>query len=377
MVAGAEADVAVVAEAVEIEPMPIPHHFQVQWHITERCNLRCGHCYQNSFERADPPLDVLRSILQQIVEAVDIFSRERQRKIPARITLTGGEPFLHSDFFELLDAVAKLRRFRWAILTNGTLIDRQMVLRLKRYKPDYVQVSLDGTKQTHETLRGQGSFEPAVEGIRQLVRAGSRTIISFTASRLNVADFPAVAQLGAELGVQRVWADRLIPNSHEQQGLSLSPEETRSFFETMRELRQSLRESLWGSFLRRASRMLLGTHGCTEVAMNRALQFLIGGGEIYRCPAGRSLVAVLPDGTLVPCRRLPIPVGNLLDTPLIELYRSSELFRQLRNPRLPESSRCSSCPFSEGCNGGLRCLAHSLTGSPFSGDPGCWIVEQR
>jgi len=339
-----------------------PSHFQIQWHITDRCNLRCEHCYQHSFDGTDPPLKMLLTILQRFIEAVNTF------KTPARITLTGGEPFLRSDFFDLLDEIAKHRRlFRFAILTNGMLIVQQTARRLARMKPDYVQVSLDGMKETHEALRGQGSFAPAIEGIRQLVRAGVRTLISFTASRRNVTDFPAVAKLGAELGVHRIWADRLIPNSPEQQNLSLSPEETWAFFETM----QAARQSLQVGFIRRIC-------GCisTEVMMHRALQFLVGGGTMYRCTAGRSLVAVLPDGTLLPCRRLPIPVGNLMEQSLVELYQSSELLRQLREPGVAETSRCFSCVFSEGCGGGLRCLAFAMTGDPFSGDPGCWTANQ-
>ena len=336
------------------------HPIQIQWHITERCNLRCTHCYQHSFDSTDPPLEMLQAILQRFLEAARTFKK------PIRITLTGGEPFLRVDFFDLLDEIATHRQlFRIAILTNGMLIDQQTARRLARMGPDYVQVSLDGMKETHETLRGQGSFNPAIEGIRQLVRAGVRTLISFTASRRNAADFPAVAKLSAELGVHRIWADRWIPNCPEQQEFSLSPEETQMFFESMQTVRQSLR----GGVARRIC-------GGTEVAMHRALQFLVGGGTMYHCTAGRSLVAVLPDGTLLPCRRLPIPVGNLMEQSLVELYQSSELFRQLRETSCSESSSCHRCVFAEGCGGGLRCLAFAMTGDPFSGDPGCWMVKR-
>ncbi|MDR0705610.1 MAG: radical SAM protein, partial [Planctomycetaceae bacterium] len=350
--------------------LPSPKHFQIQWHLTERCNLRCSHCYQNSYNNPDLPLKSLRIILKQFVETIETFNKERQYKIPAGITLTGGEPFLRTDFFELLEEVITFRKlFRFAILTNGTFIDNTIAKRLRKLKPDYVQVSLDGTKETHETVRGRGSFEPAVEGIRQLVQAGIRTLISFTAGRYNVTDFPAVAQLGVELGVDRIWTDRFIPTTPEQQDASLSPEETKTFFETIRRVRQSLRKS----FLYRFIPQFMIRQSCTEISMNRALQFLVGGGTMYHCSAGDSLVAVLPDGTLLPCRRLPIPVGNLLENPLLELYRSSNLFQSLRTSRFNESSSCYRCPFSEGCGGGLRCLAYAITNDSLSGDPACWL----
>jgi radical SAM protein with 4Fe4S-binding SPASM domain len=350
--------------------LPKPQHFQMQWHLTEHCNLRCSHCYQNSYENPDLPLSLLRIILKQFVEIVETFNKERQYKIPARITLTGGEPFLRTDFFDLLEEIIRFRKlFRFAILTNGTLIDRVVAKRLRKLKPDSVQVSLDGMLETHEAIRGCGSFEPTVEGICQLVQAGIPTLISFTASRTNISDFPAVAKLGMELGVRRVWTDRLIPVTPEQKNLALSPEETKMFFETIKNTRQSLRKNFPYRFL---SRFITG-QPCTEISMNRALQFLVGGGRMYHCSAGFSLVAVLADGTLLPCRRLPIPAGNLMKNSLLELYSSSDLFQYLRTSHFNESSFCYRCPFLEGCGGGLRCLAYAMTNDPFSGDLGCWL----
>jgi radical SAM protein with 4Fe4S-binding SPASM domain len=352
--------------------LPVPQYFQMQWHLTEHCNLRCSHCYQNSYKNNDLPLHLLRIILKRFVETIEAFNRERQCKIPARITLTGGEPLLRTDFFDLLEEIIPFRKlFRFAILTNGTFINPTTAKRLRKSKPDYVQVSLDGMKKTHEAIRGAGSFEPAVEGIRQLVQAGVRTLISFTASRYNVADFPAVAQLGVKLGVHRVWADRLIPTTPEQQNLSLSPEETKTFFEMIKNVQQSLQKNYPHQFLPQFITRHLCT--CTEISMNRALQFLVGGGTMYHCSAGHSLVAVLPDGTLLPCRRLPIPVGNLMENSLLELYRSSEIFQCLRTSCFNEASLCYRCPFSKGCGGGLRCLAYAITNDSLSGDPGCWL----
>ncbi|MEA3325633.1 MAG: SPASM domain-containing protein, partial [Euryarchaeota archaeon] len=76
-----------------------------------------------------------------------------------------------------------------------------------------------------------------------------------------------------------------------------------------------------------------------------------------------------PNGDLYPCRRMPIRAGNLLETPLIELYYESDLFCALRK-RISEG--CEGCFYSGLCRGGLRCLSYALTGDPFTTDPGCW-----
>ena len=105
--------------------------------------------------------------------------------------------------------------------------------------------------------------------------------------------------------------------------------------------------------------------------MHRALQFLVGGGRPYHCLAGDRLVTVLPNGDLYPCRRMPICVGNVMETPLIDLYYESSLFKALRNKdRI--SAGCETCPFWKECRGGLRCLSYAVTGDPFNADPGCW-----
>lgn len=348
----------------------IPKYFQMQWHLTERCNLRCEHCYQENFDTVDLSFHALESILEQYTAALCHFSEKSGRQISGRITLTGGEPFLREDFLDLVEKISKQRRrFRFAILTNGTLIGDPTAKRLARWKPDYVQVSIDGMRETHDALRSPGSFDQAVRGIRFLKRHGIRTIISFTASRRNFTQFEDVARLGYALGVERVWADRLIPVTSEMHEQSLSPGETKRFFEAMLSARKTIQRDCetWSNRLVQ----LFFRKKPTEIAMHRALQFLVGGGTIYHCAAGRSLVAVLADGTLLPCRRLPIPAGNLLKTPLLGLYKEADIMRQLRQPCRPDS--CRGCVFVGSCGGGLRCLSYAVSGDSFVRDPGCWL----
>jgi radical SAM protein with 4Fe4S-binding SPASM domain len=139
----------------------------------------------------------------------------------------------------------------------------------------------------------------------------------------------------------------------------LSPSETSEFFEIM---------------LRSRKKRRLFSRSDETVTMRRALQFLKGDGCPYRCEAGRDLITVLADGTLVPCRRMPIPAGDLLQHDLVELYDTSPLFAELREKKT--SIGCESCFYRADCNGGLRCLAHAMTGSFNQADPGCWLANR-
>ncbi len=334
----------------------------LQWHITDRCNLTCRHCY-----REDPaPRDLSRLELLQILDEWRAHVRSERaaaggRTVRAHINLSGGEPFVREDFADLLNVLASYRaEFSFAILSNGTLINREAAAHLAAVGPRFVQISIEGTEKTHDSIRGAGSFRRAVDGIRRLVERRVRVLLSFTAHRENYREFPAVASLGRRLGVARVWSDRLIPCGGAaalKEGV-LSPEETAELLRLMDIERR-----------RRGFRR-------TEVAMHRALQFALSGGHPYRCTAGGTLITVLANGDLCPCRRMPVVVGNVLRSPLGDLYRSSAVFRQLRD-RERVSRGCEKCFYARDCGGGLRCLSHAVYGDAFRADPGCWMAAGR
>lgn len=342
-----------------LSPTPNPRSLLFQWHVTERCDHVCTHCYQG-----DPPADLsyenLLNILDQFRALVRRFRSASTSRFPAHINVTGGEPFLREDFFDLLERFHSLRReFNFAILTSGSMIDDAAAKRLRQFGPGFVQVSMEGTPQTHDAIRGAGDYQRVVNAIKCLKKAGVAVLVSFTAHRGNYREFADVAAACKRLGVKRVWADRFVPigGAAGQRGLVLSADETDELLSIMSKSRR---------------KPLLLPCG-TEVAMQRALQFRAGDGRPYRCQAGNELITVMADATLVPCRRIPIPAGNLLHNSLEELYVESSLLRKLREEYQPEG--CGGCFYRQACRGGLRCLAYAMTGSLNVADPGCSLVR--
>jgi radical SAM protein with 4Fe4S-binding SPASM domain len=112
--------------------------------------------------------------------------------------------------------------------------------------------------------------------------------------------------------------------------------------------------------------------GHTEIAMHRALQFLLAGGTPYHCTAGGTLLTVMPNGDVYPCRRMPVRVGNLFETSLEKLYSQSQFLRALRD-RSGCSDGCEGCAMSS-CRGGLRYLSYAMSNDPFKADPSCWLA---
>jgi radical SAM protein with 4Fe4S-binding SPASM domain len=263
---------------------------------------------------------------------------------------------VRDDFLQLLKEI-RARHIPFAILTNGLLIDRATASFLKGLAPRFIQVSLEGAQARHDVIRGEGNYERVLHCLEVLKKARIRTLVSFTASRQNFRDFPDVAEICQRYGVSRLWSDRLIPTGtvNQADASALTPKETQEFFNIMSA--HVTKQKRW----RKKS----------TIAMRRALQFLITGEKPYRCSAGHELITVMPDGTVLPCRRLPIPAGNLFETSLSTIYNESKVFRNLRDPATVYSG-CEACEFAESCRGGLRCLAYSITGDPFRADPGCW-----
>ena len=312
----------------------------LQWHITHRCNLRCRHCYQDEY--------ACEMSREKLFEALDRYEGFlRAESLSSQINLTGGEPLVHPDFFDLAEAIRR-RGHRFSVLSNGTLIDSETARYLALLKPEFVQVSLDGTERVHDRIRGEGSFRRTVEGIDRLKSRGVPVQVSFTAQRLNVRCFPALALACRIHRVDKLWFDRVvIPAEEDRENLSLTGEEYRSLVRTAQRLEK-----------------------VTPVRCVRALQFRDESNDgRYHCNAGGNLLILLADGTLMPCRRLPFVIGNIFDGDLRDTLRQSEIMCALRDAPVPEE--CRACPRAEQCRGGAKCVTCAKTGTWMGKDPDC------
>ncbi|WP_261822353.1 radical SAM/SPASM domain-containing protein [Pragia fontium] len=332
---------------------PQPKRLTIQWHITDRCNLRCSHCYQESYRNHGPDLHSLIKIAQQVF---DLHSAcEENHSIPLRFTLTGGEPCIHPEFAELIEYLASHPSHpSLAVLSNGSLINADWAARFAKLNVAFVQLSVEGSELTHDAIRGRSHFQQVVQATQHLVRAGVRVLWSFTAHNNNWQEFSQVAELAQQYKVDKIWSDRMIPTCHKDAPLTLNSAQSTAYFQHMHQTKRHIESQ---------------PSNTTEVSMCRALQFQEAGQQPYQCNAGNELITLMPDGSVLPCRRLPITVGNLFEKPLTDIYFHAPLLQQLRNFSAPEA--CSSCLYRTNCRGGLRCLAYAVHGSPFQADPGC------
>ncbi|MBU2601802.1 MAG: radical SAM protein [Actinobacteria bacterium] len=330
--------------------------FYFQWHITERCNQRCAHCYHESYSsRGELTLPELQDVFAEMERALKAWNRI------GSFSLTGGEPFMRRDelyaLTDLLDSSDAVGYYD--ILTNGALIGSDDVGRLRdSAKLRRVQVSLEApTPQDNDAIRGSGSFATTLSANDRLKAAGLEVAVMMTIARHNKDSLSAMIDLLAEHGVDTFATERFIPEGAgaELGDAMLSSEEARETFELVHRLGVAERR--------------------LRVLMYRPLFALVDRDDPTvgaMCSVGTNALTVMHDGTVYPCRRLPIPLGNILEEGLFKIWYDSEFLWKVRDPGNIQGCRdCVLVPLCRGC----RAMAHFASGDCFASDPHCWKAE--
>ena len=341
--------------------------FGFQWHITDRCNLRCSHCYQEHYLGSNElDLDGLKQVADEIFKTLAKWGKKGD------IALTGGEPLVKKEmpplitYLESADEIASLD-----ILTNGILIDESVVERIQASrKIRCVQISLDGAcPESHDAIRGNGTFEKTVAGIRLLRKNGISVNIMFTLQRRNVGDIPSIIDLAVAEGISTLTIERFVPvgSGAKIKDELLSPEEIKSAF----------------SYISERAEQEINRGGLTSISRSRPLWVmcnknigLLGAEKSHEdnaggiCSIGLDGLCILPDATVLPCRRLPIPIGNLRKDSLLKIWHTSDLLWEIADKRNLKG-KCNSCEFITRCSG-CRAMAYACTGDYLAEDPQCF-----
>lgn len=323
--------------------------FVLQWHLSEVCNLHCKHCYQENHKIIQLEYEELLNILEQYRCLL------KKLNVKGHINVTGGEPLCCPFFFKILDQFKNDRElYSFSILTNGTLITDEIAKKISSYNPEYVQVSLEGGKKINYYVRGNGVYKKVAKAIKYLKKYNIYVSLSFTATKLNYKEFPKVVKYAEKYKVDNIWSDRFIPfGTVYDNDFLMNLDETQEYLNLMEVERQKLKEK----------------KSSTNIAMYRALQFQMTNDFPYRCTAGDSLLTVMENGDLVPCRRMPIVIGNLLKDDMYELYIHNDVLKKLRGNTIP--NECHKCEHSELCKGGLKCLTYAIYKDLNNKDIGC------
>lgn len=347
-------------------PISTNQEFFVQLHLTERCNLHCSHCYQTGCGKEELSLPEIRELLAELTDMLEAWTAAYQLEFATSLNVTGGEPLLRPDLFAILEAM-RTRGFAVYLLTNGTLIDAEGAARLAALEVKGVQVSIEGPEEIHDAIRGKGSFAVSRRGIGHLVAAGLPVTLNATLSELNGDRFREMIAICTTFGAQRLGFSRLVPSGRGARlaDRMMAPEKVRAIYEEIFSLPAEGIEIVTGDPV--ASQMRVGGPGgdCGPVAT--------GG-----CAAGIFGLTILPDGTVVPCRRLPVPLGNVRTDSLRQIWAESAILESLRD-RGRYRGRCGTCRRWAHCRG-CRAIAYAASlacgvGDLLAEDPQCFIRD--
>jgi radical SAM protein with 4Fe4S-binding SPASM domain len=332
--------------------MKDPFHFQ--WHITNLCDLRCKHCYQDDFsKKSDLDWAGLEKVCDNLLDTLREWGRT------ACVHLTGGEPLLKADLFPLL---AHLDRHpmveELGIITNGLSIHQEMMKRLSGFsKLKKIKISLDGTDaETNDSIRQKGAFGRVMQNLPLIKEAGRfEVLFMFTAMKRNFRNLPSLFKLCQHKNIDGLIIERFIPLGRGREVMDevLSKDAWKETVEMLVDFIST----------EEAERSLL-PYQAFQVRFSEGEPELLGA----PCVIGVDGLCVMPDGSVFPCRRFPVSIGNLLNDALRKIWEESDLLEKLRRKENLKG-KCGSCGIDD-CRG-CRSLALALAGDYLEEDPHC------
>ena len=184
---------------------PVPSLRYLEMQITDRCNLRCKHCYIGNMERAKGTTPLSPPLLRGEVKGGELSANqiktilsEFEEMQGLRVMITGGEPLLHSRFDEINEMLPDFF-VRKILFTNGLLLSKKILVGLN---VDEIQISIDGLENAHELLRGKGTFKKAIDAVKLSIDSGYEVSVSTMVHSKNLDDFDGMERLFRGLGIK-------------------------------------------------------------------------------------------------------------------------------------------------------------------------------
>ena len=280
--------------------------------LTYRCNERCEHCYLDHDDKGEMSFEEISRLLGELADAGVFF-----------LTLSGGEPMLRRDFFDIV-ARARALLFNVKVKTNAVLVRTAEAQRLRALGVEQMQVSVYSHRpEIHDAVtKLPGSLHRTIEGIRALRAAGLKVAVANVMMRSNLADRQGVAAMARELGATYSADPTVTPmmdGDRSVLNLRIPGSELSGLFQ---------------------DKELVG-----DPEAFCAPPPPVGNGErnALPCSAGHSSCYISPYGDVFPCVQFPLPSGNVRKQKFLEIWHHSPQLQEVRSIRTGDLPVCSSC----------------------------------
>ena len=350
--------------------------FAFQWHLTDACDQRCRHCY---LYNAKPEAlcaatwDEMERVLENVLDFGRTFGRTPY------FYLTGGDPILHPDFWRLLERLHALG-LAATVMGNPFHVTPAAAARMRALGVDKYQLSLDGLRDTHDFFRKPGSFDATLAAIPVLREAGVPVCLMATVSARNAPELPDLIDLAADREADIFAFGRYCPSGADRTN-GLEPLAYRALLVECRRRIEERKATGCRTYFHPKDHLwtlLDWEEGRFRIPPGADPATIYGG-----CNCGNCHLTILPDGTVMACRRVPgSVVGNALRDRLADLWTGPmERYRDFA--RFAKCARCELLRFCRGCPAvaASTALARAVAaGAPppgpaeafYAPDPQCW-----
>lgn len=364
-----------IAHPTPLQPKRNPPGPVVIWNLIRRCNLTCKHCYSISADK-----DFAGEL--STTEVYGVMDDLRGFGVPVLI-LSGGEPLLREDIYDVAKRAKELG-FYVGLSTNGTLIDESNIERIAAIGFDYVGISLDGLRETHDVFRRkQGAFDASLHGVKLCRDAGSKIGVRFTLTQDNAKDLPALLKLVDDEGIDKFYLSHLnyAGRGNKNRGHD-------AFLETTRNAMDLLFDTCWDNIQNGVEKEIVtGNNDADgvyllhwvrrhfperEAGLRAKLAQWGGNSSGVNVANIDNLGNVHPD-TFWWHHNL----GNVRDRPFSEIWNdtSDPLMAGLKAVPRVIKGRCGECSYFDVCGGNTRVRALQLTDDPWQEDPACYMSD--
>ena len=320
----------------------------ISWNLTKKCNLRCPHCYMEAGRKAEDELATEECL--ELIGEMKALGTEM-------LILTGGEPLLRKDIYEIARYASDQRI--WVVMgTNGVLITDRVAEKMVACGVKGVGISIDSLDPAkHNSFRGgPDAWEYSVKALDICRAHGLEVLVQTTIMDMNYAEVPRLIEFAREKGAWSFNLYFLVQTGRGQEMNDLSAEGTEEMLSYLVGVQDQHKPMLVRS-------------KCAPHFKRISYERGLGGLESGGCMAGSEYCRITPEGNVTPCPYMTVVAGNVRETSFTEIWESSPVLLQLRDARNLKG-RCGVCEFNELC-GGCRCRAYAAFGDYLHEDPAC------
>ena len=339
------------------------NYFAFQWHITDKCDQRCKHCYL--FAEGHPELIEMpfERLIKTLANVEDMAAR--MHRLPY-LYITGGDPILHSRFWDFLTLVHD-HGIPFTIMGNPFHLTPEVCRRLKSLGCRKYQLSIDGLRATHDYFRKPGSFDATLAAIPMIREAGMHCAVMTTVGGTNMHELPDIIDLVVAHHVDIFAFGRYCPTATDkaspERGWHIEPNDYRDLLDRCWQRFEQHKDS--------GTTFNLKDHLWTLYLYEKGLWHIPEGLDedtVYDgCNCGNCHFTISAEGRLMACRRFESYVGTT-DEPMYEVFMGNKMNAYREHERFEKCTDCELLRFCRGC----PAVAYGYTHNFYAPDPQCW-----